>query len=71
MLMTNFIRNDKQKYLEALRIYKEQTGDQSLYVDNNAYLRNGRKDEGMCALRCTEMKDLSEFWKIYEYVKSA
>jgi hypothetical protein len=51
MLMTNFIRNDKQKYLEALRIYKEQTGDQSLYVDNNAYLRNGRKDEGMCALR--------------------
>jgi hypothetical protein len=25
----------------------------------------------MCALRWTEMKDLSEFWKIYEYVKSA
>lgn len=66
MLITNFCNKEIKVYREALKKYKEETGERDLYIDKNAYLRDGRRDTSMSALRCKSNKDLSYFWKIFD-----
>lgn len=68
MLVTNFKKDRLPLYNKALKFYIKETGDKSLYIDRNAYIRGGIKDEDMCALRCTEQKELGLFWNIFDSI---
>jgi hypothetical protein len=65
MLITNFNKNEKSIFEKALKEYKAKTKDNSVYIDPNAYVQGGRKDEGMCALRSSKTNDMSYFWQIF------
>jgi hypothetical protein len=66
-LLTNFKKENMPLYDEAIRRY----GKGDVFITDEAYWENGRKDESMCALRCTIDKDYSEFWRVFEMVKKA
>ena len=66
MLLTNFNNSELNKYEETLKIYIKETGDKSLYIDSNAFWRDGTKDNNMSALRSDISKDRSRFWRIFE-----
>ena len=66
MFITNFVKTDTDLYKKAIAIYKKRTGDDVLFIDDNAYWSNGTKDESMSALRLSENKDLSVFWRIFD-----
>lgn len=68
MLITNFNRNKKERYMKAVKEFRKVNPKTSLYVDNNAYTAYG-KDENMCALRLSGYReDLSDFWEIYDSI---
>lgn len=67
-LLTNFDNREVYRYQNALDKYIRETGDKSIYIDRNAYVRGGRKDETMYALRVNREGDCSSFWRIFESI---
>jgi hypothetical protein len=65
MLLTNFFDWDLPIYKEATKVY----GDKTLYIDKNAYGRNGVKLEGQYALRTNMSKDRSDFWELFRSIQ--
>lgn len=63
-LLTNFDRCELPIYETAIKLY----GKNDVYIDENAYLPDGQKDETAYALRCTEDRDYSDFWKVFDKV---
>jgi hypothetical protein len=63
-LVTNFDIELEPIYRKAIDAY----GWDGLYIDTNAYWRDGTKDETLYALRLknNERRDLSEFWEIFD-----
>lgn len=66
MLIANFDKSEELLYRKAVKIF----GCNSLYVDKNAYWRNGEKADSMSALRSNDCIDLTEFWGIHENLRS-
>lgn len=62
MLITNFDKKNEPLYRKAVEQYVKK----ELYIDKNAYWKNGHKDENMSALRCTTQMDLSDFWRLFD-----
>ena len=65
-LLTNFYNDELYRYEKALKEYIEKSGDRSIYIDRNAFIRGGRKIESMSALRVTSNHDCSAFWKVFD-----
>lgn len=67
MFLTNFHERDKSKYIKAVKEYKRRTGNNDIYVDNNAYA-NGHKLDEHCALRSNSgsIDNLQIFYRIEE-----
>jgi hypothetical protein len=65
MFITNFNQRDKEEYIKAVKEYKRRTGNNDIYVDNNAYA-NGYKLDGACALRSSsgDIDNFQIFYKI-------
>lgn len=63
-LITNFDIEQEPIYRKAIDAY----GWDGLYIDTNAYWRDGTKDETLYALRWkyNEERDLTEFWRIFD-----
>jgi hypothetical protein len=68
-VLTNFDIKDRNKYEKALKIYKKQTGDNTLYIVNDAYWMDGTKDNTMNSLKTSNNKDRSCFWRIFDNIK--
>lgn len=66
MLITNFDKGEEPIYREAVKRF----GKKELYVDRNAYVGFGKKDNSMSALRCNSSIELTEFWKIFDEIKN-
>lgn len=64
-LITNFPKEEISIYREAIRLY----GCDRLYIAKDAYWKNGYQDDNFFALRCTERRDLTEFWDILNRLK--
>ena len=64
-LITNFKKEEESIYRKAIQLY----GCDGLYITKDAYWRNGYKDDKLLALRCTQRKDLTEFWDIFKRLK--
>ncbi len=69
MLLTNFNTKDRSKYEKAIEEYKKETGDCSLYIEEEAYWVNGYRDITMNALKASRNMDRSKFWKIFDTLK--
>ena len=65
VLITNFCKDQESLYRRAI----EKFGRKELYIWQDAYWENGKKDPDCLALRCSDSFDLSEFWKILEDLK--
>lgn len=67
MFITNFNERNREKYNRAVKEYKKQTGNNDIYVDNNAYA-NGCRLENSCALRSksSSFENLNKFYRIEE-----
>ena len=63
-LITNFDIELEPVYRKTIDTY----GWDGLYIDTNAYWRDGTKDETLYSLRWKNNKrrDLSEFWRIFD-----
>ena len=60
-LVTNFNKIEEPLYRKAI----EEFGWGGLYIESDAYWRNGHKDPTLSALKTKDpSKDLSEFWRI-------
>ena len=66
-LVTNFSKEQEPIYRQAISEY----GWDGLYITEDAFWRDGRKDDKLFALRCTEKRDLSKFWKIFNNLKES
>ena len=68
-LITNFNKSEEPIYREAIERY----GWDGLFITDDAYWRNGYKDDTMSALRFkndNERRDLSDFWKIFDSISN-
>lgn len=63
-LLTNFDKNKRGRYEEAIRIY----GGDNLYIRDEAYCRDGRLGKDMNALMFKYCEELGEFWRIFESI---
>ena len=64
-LLTNFPKEDRPMYEAAIRRYDKD----DIFITENAYLKDGMRDPSLCALRCTDSRDHSEFWRIFRDIK--
>ncbi len=65
-ILTNFDKREEHLYRRAIKEF----GGRGLYIDKNAYWKDGHKDNTMSALKYTGYDIyLSKFWKILECVK--
>jgi hypothetical protein len=64
-LLTNFNEDKLPIYKMAIEEY----GDDTLYIDEEAYDRRGNKITGYYALRTYSNKDRSSFWSIYRSIE--
>lgn len=67
-LVSNFKKEKKTIYEKAIKIYEKETGNNSLYIDEDAYSKRGIKEESMYSLKGLN-KDYSKFWRILESIK--
>jgi hypothetical protein len=65
-VLTNFKKEKRPLYEAAIKCY----GKGYVFITDDAYWLNGRKDDSMCALRFTVYKDYSEFWRIFDALQS-
>ena len=62
-LITNFKKEKEPLFRKAIEMY----GWDGLYISDEAYWKNGIKDDSMKSLRTKNpAKDLSDFWRIYD-----
>ena len=64
-LITNFDKEEEPIYRKAIQLY----GWRGLYITKDSYWLNGYKDDKLLALRCTQRRDLTEFWDIFYKIK--
>jgi Fic family protein len=66
-LITNFIKKERPIYQKAIEKY----GWDGLYISEDAYWRNGTKDNSLLSLRYKgdQCRNLSEFWKIFRELR--
>ena len=63
--VTNFTISERDNYQKAIDKY----GDKTLFISDDIMVpERWAPGTGMC-LHCTETKDLSEFWKVFNSVK--
>ena len=62
--VTNFDTIYRNRYNQAIELYKMQTSDDSLYIKSEAYDINGVCHVSMNSLHVKYRHDLSMFWKI-------
>ena len=68
-LLTNFDNTKLPKFEKALKLYREQTKNMSIYISKVAFWPDGTRDHDMSSLRTSEDKDLSRFWRIFDSLK--
>ena len=69
--VTNFDVEDIIRYKNALILYRQETGDECLFIYKKAYWQDGTIDTKMYSLRDNDsrnIRDLSKFWEILDNI---
>lgn len=71
-LVTNFNKKLRPIYERAISEYKNKTGKDILFIEDEAYWNNGHLDTTMNSLhiKCEHMCDLTDFWEIYHILEA-
>lgn len=65
-VLTNFPKEQEPIYRKAIEEY----GWDGLYIDEDAYWNDGTKDDSLYALKCIERRNLTDFWSVFDKLKS-